>query len=131
MSHEGQVESTSREGLLLAIRLAFLEHREATHILSDEKNGCIVFFWHEPEKEWSAKKLYKPMSAEKVADYAWVWLQSYFKHEKRPETHADSINAGFHVKFGGEFRLSWTKYATASSAYGILAIYPVWHEVHK
>ena len=137
MSHEGVVESESREAFELAMKLAFRGRSEATHILLDADNGCMVFFWHEPEPQWRASKLYKPMTAEKATHYAWEWTRKTLRKTTPAAVDDEMFSGGFRVRFGGEFRLYWKKgfekrYSPEDgSPYGICAVYPVWHEVHK
>lgn len=139
MSHEGVVESTGRNAFNMAMALAFQTHSQATHVLIDADNGCMIFFWHAPEpyEPWKPAKLYKEMTVAKAADYAWEWVRSVLK-KTRPAADPDEMfEGGFKVRFGGEFRLYWKKgfeksYSPADgSPYGICAVYPVWHEIHK
>lgn len=133
MSHEVEVESSSRQAFDLAMQLAFLSHPEATHFLFDKEAGCLVVFWHDPNPEWHAEKLRKPMDWRDVADYAWEWVVRELKSQKRPATYADGLSGAFHLKAGGEFRLHWRNgyEPKHGSPYGIVAIWPEWAEVHK
>lgn len=137
MAHEGEVESSGRTAFNTAMVLAFQEHRKASHVLFDEENNCIVFFWHEPDGPWKGKaqKLFKEMTAEKAADYAWEWAQNTLKGTKPRYSGDDWYERGFRIKFGGEFRLYWKrdhKFGPEDgSPYGICAVFPAWHEVHK
>lgn len=138
MSHEGVVESASRKSFNLAMMLAFQEHSTATHLLIDKENRCMVFFWHEPEPAWKAEKLRVPMKLPKVIDYAWEWLRKELNasSHKTTDSYCDEMwVGGFRVKFGGEFRLYWKRShkfgPEDGSSYGICAVYPAWHEIHK
>ena len=111
-----------------------MTYREATHLAFDEKEGCLVFFWHEPEAHWHASKLYKPMTAQKAADYAWEWLDRVLRSEEKPKL-PEPVRGAFRVKAGGEFRFYWKAKHSHSpddgSSYGIAAVWPTWQEIHQ
>jgi len=139
MTHEVEVDSSSREAFELGMKLAFLSHREATHILLDKESGCLVMFWHDPSEEgdWKGcQKLRKPMNVKTATDYAWEWvvqdLKGTAKRGEKPQM-PEPVTGAFHLKGGGEFRLSWRKgYGPESgSPYGIVAVWPTWNEVHQ
>lgn len=130
--HQVEVESSSREAFDLSMKLAFLQHSEATHLLVDKKEGCLVFFWHAPEKHWHATKLRKPMNAEDAANYTWEWLTREYKGNEKPKL-PEPVVGSFHLKAGGEFRLYWKAKHSYSpddgSSYGIVAVWLTYNEV--
>ncbi len=137
MSHEGVIESTSRAVFNTAMTIAFHPRLIASYFMVDVDNGCMVFFWHEPNDQWKpkAQKLFKEMSSGKAADYAWEWLCNTLRKTKPVERGDEWFKGGFRVKFGGEFRLHWTNDGKLGpengSSYAICAVYPTWNEVHK
>jgi hypothetical protein len=131
MNHEVEVESSSKDAFDLAMQLAFLTHREATHFLIDKESGCLVVFWHDPSEDWKgAQKLRKPMDWRDVADYAWEWVTRELRGQERPKM-PEPVAGAFHLKAGGEFRLSWRKGhgPESGSPYGIVAVWPTWNEI--
>lgn len=124
MSNFGfNITARKAEPLLLAMQIAFLDWKEATHYYVTPEAG-FVFCWHESAYQKQALKLPIKLDAKGAADMGWRWLceQDY---GRPPDIDGDCTKDGWRVYNDVNFgEYSWDSYA-------ICGIIPVWSEHHK